>query len=97
MNQEERYSIERAFEGLDDPRAARNQEHKFIEILAIAICGVICGAEDAEDYVGIAEFGRAKQEWLQEFLELPIGGSFGRWMRSSFSTVLSSGYGSSAS
>jgi predicted transposase YbfD/YdcC len=38
--------------------------------LAIAICGVICGADG---WVQIAKFGRCKQDWFQTFLELPNG------------------------
>jgi predicted transposase YbfD/YdcC len=36
----------------------------------IAICGLICGADD---WVSIAEFGEAKEDWFREFLELPNG------------------------
>jgi predicted transposase YbfD/YdcC len=41
-----------------------------VDILVIAICAVICGAESWEE---IAEFGRAKREWFSRFLELPHG------------------------
>jgi predicted transposase YbfD/YdcC len=44
--------------------------HKLEDILTIAICAVICGAET---WVDIADFGKAKQPWLQTFLELPNG------------------------
>ena len=39
-------------------------------MIGIAICGVICGADG---WTEIEEFGRAKQEWLGQFLELPNG------------------------
>jgi len=57
---------------LPDPRVERTRLHHLIDILAIAICGVICGAEGWDDFVS---FGRAKQEWLEEKLglELPAG------------------------
>lgn len=57
---------------LPDPRVERTRLHHLIDILAIAICAVICGAEGWDDFVS---FGRAKQEWLQEKLglELPAG------------------------
>ncbi|WP_439655369.1 transposase family protein [Waterburya agarophytonicola] len=32
------------FAKLTDPRIDRTKEHKLIDILAIAICGMICGA-----------------------------------------------------
>lgn len=36
----------------------------------IAMCAVMCGAEGWEDF---AEFGKAKQDWFETFLELPNG------------------------
>jgi len=48
----------------------RTQRHKLIDILAIAILGMICGADT---WVDIADFGRAKEPWLRGFLELPNG------------------------
>ena len=41
-----------------------------IDILVIAICAVICGADD---WVAVAAFGRAKQGWFKTFLRLPNG------------------------
>ena len=32
-----------------DPRVDRTRAHKLIDIIAIAICGVICGAENWVD------------------------------------------------
>jgi predicted transposase YbfD/YdcC len=58
------------FASLDDPRRAETIEHRLIDILAIAICAVICGAEGWTD---IEEYGRAKQAWLQGFLTLANG------------------------
>lgn len=63
-------SIEKHFGGLQDPRLERTREHELIEILTIAICAVIAGANS---WKGIAAFGRAKREWLAGFLELPNG------------------------
>lgn len=53
-----------------DPRIERTKRHLLVDILVIAICAVICGAESWEE---IAEFGRAKQEWFSRFLALPHG------------------------
>jgi len=39
-------------------------------IITIAICAVICGADT---WVDIATYGKAKQEWFKQFLELPNG------------------------
>lgn len=44
--------------------------HRLIDIVALAVCAVIGGAEDWTDVV---EFGEAKQSWFTEFLELPGG------------------------
>jgi predicted transposase YbfD/YdcC len=41
-----------------------------IDILVIAICAVVCGADGWSD---VALFGRSKQKWLKTFLELPHG------------------------
>lgn len=58
------------FGDIADPRIDRTKLHKLIDILAIAICAVICGADD---WVEVALFGEAKVSWLRTFLELPNG------------------------
>lgn len=58
------------FSQLPDPRIERCQAHRLIDIVVIAICGAICGADS---WVAIAEFGQAKQEWFKGFLALPNG------------------------
>lgn len=58
------------FSNLEDPRRAETIEHRLLDILAIAICAVICGAESWTD---IEEYGRAKQAWLETVLSLPNG------------------------
>ena len=55
---------------LPDPRVERTRMHKLEDILAIAICAILCGVESFED---MEVFGEAKQEWFQTFLELPHG------------------------
>jgi len=55
---------------IPDPRIERTKRHLLVDILVIAICASICGADSWEE---IAEFGRAKQEWFSRFLELPNG------------------------
>jgi hypothetical protein len=56
MAKDERHSISKHFFKLSDPRRD-NKRHKLIDIITIAICGVICNA-DSFDH--IAEFGQAK-------------------------------------
>ena len=63
-------SIWEHFSILPDPRVDRTKLHKLEDILTIALCAVICGAET---WVDIADFGRAKEAWLRTFLELPHG------------------------
>ena len=58
------------FVTLRDPRVDRTKEHKLVDILAIAICGMICGADN---WVAIEQYGNAKEQWLKQFLELPNG------------------------
>ena len=56
---------------LTDPRKrASSCDHKFIDILVIAICAIISGADTWED---MQEFGEEKEDWFRSFLELPNG------------------------
>jgi hypothetical protein len=43
---------ERTFRGGDDPRLERTREHELLDMLVIAICAVICGADDWGDKEG---------------------------------------------
>lgn len=61
--------ILRFFGELPDPRA-HNVIHKLHDILVIAICAVICGADG---WVEVEEFGRSKRAWFATFLDLPGG------------------------
>jgi predicted transposase YbfD/YdcC len=58
------------FAVMSDPRIDRTKRHKLIDILTIAICAVICGADS---WVAIELYGCTKYEWLKTFLELPNG------------------------
>ena len=58
------------FTRLTDPRADRTKRHKRIDVVAIAICAVICGADSRVD---VELFGKSKKEWLRGFLTLPNG------------------------
>jgi predicted transposase YbfD/YdcC len=58
------------FAALDDPRCGGKVAHRLIDILVIAVCAVIAGAESWED---IALYGRIKIDWLGTFLALPNG------------------------
>lgn len=58
------------FGGLADPRCASKVEHRLIDILVIAVCATVAGAESWED---MALYGSSKEDWLRSFLELPNG------------------------
>lgn len=58
------------FAQMSDPRIDRTKRHNLIDILTIAICAVICGADS---WVAIELYGCTKYEWLKTFLELPNG------------------------
>ena len=63
-------AIQTHFATLEDPRIDRTRHHDLMDIVVIAICAVICGAEGWED---IAKYGVAKHDWLKTFLTLPHG------------------------
>jgi predicted transposase YbfD/YdcC len=62
-------TIAEGFSELEDPRRY-NRRHLLHDIVVIAICAAICGADD---WVAVEEFGRAKRSWFEKFLELPHG------------------------
>lgn len=63
-------SLIKHFSAIDDPRIDRSKLHKLIDILVIAICATVCGAEGWEDF---ELFGNCKFDWFKSFLELPNG------------------------
>jgi predicted transposase YbfD/YdcC len=69
MQQTPRGTVTEHFGKLDDPRRY-NRRHLLLDMVVIAICAVICGADDWE---AVEAFGDAKYEWFKSFLELPHG------------------------
>jgi predicted transposase YbfD/YdcC len=63
-------TITQHFATLPDPRVERTKEHHLLDILTIALCAIICGADE---WVAMEEFGKAKREWFDTFLTLPNG------------------------
>jgi predicted transposase YbfD/YdcC len=63
-------SLVHHFAKLTDPRLRRRRRHQLLDIIALTICGVICGCKSWGE---IAVYGRKKSDWLQTFLELPNG------------------------
>lgn len=70
MSNEDPISLIVSFRDLPDPRVEGRCDHKLIDIIVIAVCAVIAGAET---WVDVEHFGEARQEWLKTFLELPAG------------------------
>lgn len=62
--------LARAFAGLTDPRIDRTRRHELVDIVVIALCAVICGADS---WLEVEQFGRSKRDWLGRFLRLPNG------------------------
>jgi predicted transposase YbfD/YdcC len=63
-------SIAAHFGDLTDPRMERTRAHSLLDILTIAICAVLAGADGP---TSMETFGKAKEEWLRGFLKLPNG------------------------
>jgi predicted transposase YbfD/YdcC len=61
-------SVSVHFADMPDPRSVHGLRFPLVGLVTMAICGVICGAED---WVGVAMFARAKQRWFRSFLDLP--------------------------
>jgi predicted transposase YbfD/YdcC len=58
------------FVDLSDPRKNRGHNHQLLDMVALALCGTIAGANSWAD---IERFARGHQDWFEEFLELPYG------------------------
>jgi len=58
------------FGSVPDPRIDRTKRHSLKDIIVIAICAVICGADG---WVAVEEFGKSKIDWFRRFLDLPNG------------------------
>ncbi len=63
-------SVVKYFEALPDPRHLRNRRHLLVDVITIAVCGVIVGCDGP---TSIRMWAKAKEEWLKQFLALPNG------------------------
>jgi predicted transposase YbfD/YdcC len=70
MKERDVYDLETLFAEVEDPRVERTKLHRLRDILILAICGVIC---EADGWVEIEEFGKAKEAWFTDLLALPNG------------------------
>jgi predicted transposase YbfD/YdcC len=79
MPSSESVSFQDHFHNLQDPRVERTRKHPLINILFIAVCGVLSGANS---FAGIEEFGLDRRTWFARFLDLtngiPSDDTFGR-------------------
>lgn len=63
-------SILEHFSTLEDPRIERGKEHQLLDIVVLAICAVVCGAEGWE---AIELFGRTQLSWLRDTCRWRMG------------------------
>jgi predicted transposase YbfD/YdcC len=70
MEKQARTSLEDHFGDMPDPRVTGRCAHNLIDLIIIAICAVLSGAESWDE---IELFGELRAEWLKQFLELPNG------------------------
>ena len=64
------FDIESHFGNLKDPRFKHSPPYALIELIIIALCAIICGANN---WVAVETWGKAKEEWLRQHLRLPNG------------------------
>lgn len=70
MEQQPFASIAACFGEIEDPRVSGRCGYPLLEIMTIAICAAVAGANS---WVEVETFGNSKQDWLQQFLELKHG------------------------
>jgi predicted transposase YbfD/YdcC len=63
-------TLRQSFRRLADPRLNRCKRHLLLDILTMALCAVVGGANTWTD---IATFARRRKAWFERFLELPNG------------------------
>src|SRR5262249_47099607 len=64
-------SMKKYFRRLKDPRLVGRSRHLLVDIIVLAICGVIA---DCDDWPEIVLFAQKRLAWFQRFLKLPHGG-----------------------
>jgi predicted transposase YbfD/YdcC len=60
----------KAFEDLEDPRMDRTKKHPLLSIVFLTIAAVVAGADS---FTAVADFGKAKQDWLKKHVPFPEG------------------------
>lgn len=79
METEGKLRVAEVFVGVHDPRQSAKVEHDLVELLVIAVCGVLAGADD---FVEIEAWAKEKLDWFGRYLKLengiPSHDTFGR-------------------
>lgn len=70
MEETQEKSIVAYFKDVEDPRGKQGRQHLLIDIIVIAICAVVSGADD---WNAIEDYGKSKEEMLKKHLSLPWG------------------------
>lgn len=63
-------AIRERFAGVSDPRVERTKRHQLLDMIVIALCAAIAGADGWAD---VERFGKSKRDWFRRFLDLPHG------------------------
>ena len=75
-------TLTEAFATLEDPRCGPAQRHDLTEMILMALCAVLCGADS---WVDVAEWAEDNEIWLKRYLVLahgtPSHDTFGRVFR----------------
>jgi predicted transposase YbfD/YdcC len=70
MIEQPKTSIEEHFKNVQDPRVSYLVIHPLINLMTVALCAIIAGADN---WTEVAVFGERKKEWLGKFLDLEMG------------------------
>jgi predicted transposase YbfD/YdcC len=70
MSSSESAAFQDHFQDLKDPRVERSRKHPLINIVFIAVCGLLSGANS---FAAIEEFGLDRRTWFARFLDLTNG------------------------
>ena len=63
-------SFNSCFEIVSDPRVEGRSYHPLNSVLFLAVAAVISGADGPAE---IEDFGKERQDWLEQFVDFPYG------------------------
>ena len=63
-------SLAEAFSVIPDPRIVGRSTHDLVEMLVVAVCATLCGADN---FVDIEAWAEERQDWLRQFMKLEHG------------------------